>query len=89
MIMAYVLPVIEDAIPSTYREVEISYKSEMRKEVMLEEMNSLYKNDTWKLSKFPKGKKVIGYKWVYTKKQESQDGATVHYKAKLLPKDYA
>jgi len=36
MIVAYVLPVIEDAIPSTYREVEISYELEMWKEAMLE-----------------------------------------------------
>ena len=36
---------------------------------MEEEMNSLYKNDTWELTVLPKGKKAIGCKWVYAKKQ--------------------
>ena len=53
----------------------------MWKEAMLEEMNFLHKNDTWELSEWPKGKKAIGSKWVYAKKQGSQDGGTVCYKA--------
>ena len=36
MNVTYTLSVIEDAIPSTYREVEISYELEMWKEAMLE-----------------------------------------------------
>jgi len=47
MIVAYALSVIEDAIPSAYREAKISFESEMRKEAMLEEMNSLHKNTLW------------------------------------------
>ena len=43
MIMAYaLLLIIEDAISSTYKEAEISYKSEMWKEAMLEEMRILF-----------------------------------------------
>jgi len=41
MIVAYALSVIEDAIPSTYREPEIGSESEMWKEAILEEMDSL------------------------------------------------
>ena len=44
MIVAF--PVIEKAILSTYREVEISSQSKMWKDAMMEEMSSLYKNDT-------------------------------------------
>jgi len=40
----------------------------MWKNVMVEEMGSLYKNDTWELTELPKGKKAIGCKWVYAKK---------------------
>ena len=58
MTVAYTLLVIEDAIPSTYKDVEISSESEMWKEAMLEEMNSLHKNDTWELSELPKRKKA-------------------------------
>ena len=43
----------------------------MWKDAMEEEMNSLYKNDTWELTELPKGKKAIGCKWVYAKKQGS------------------
>ena len=68
MVVAYALPVVEEAIPSTYREAEISLESKIWKDAMKEEMNSLYKNDTWELTELPKGKKTIGYKWVYAKK---------------------
>ena len=46
MIVAYALPVIEEAIPSTYREAKISSELKIWKDVMEEEMKSLYKNDT-------------------------------------------
>jgi len=50
MIVAYTLPVIEEAISYTYREAEISSESKMRKDIMMEEMDSLHKNDTWELT---------------------------------------
>ena len=40
-------------------------------EAMVEEMESLNKNKTWELSELPKGKKPIGYKWVFKKKGSS------------------
>jgi len=55
MIVTYAIPVIEKAIPSTYREAEISSEFKMWKDVMMEEMSSLHKNDTWELSELPKG----------------------------------
>ena len=66
--MAYALSVIEEAIPYTYRKAEISSEFKMWKDAMVEEMSSLYKNDTWELTELPKGKKIIGCKWVYAKK---------------------
>jgi len=41
MIVAYALPVVEEAISSTYKEAEISSESKMWKDVMVEEMSSL------------------------------------------------
>jgi len=58
MIMAYALPVIEDIIPSTYGETKISSEFMMWKEAMLEEMDSLQKNDIWELSELSKGSLV-------------------------------
>ena len=62
MIVAYALSVVEETIPSTYKEAEISSESMMWKDAMMEEMSSLYKNDTWKRSELPKRKKAIGSK---------------------------
>jgi len=55
------LPVIEEMIPSTYRETKISLEFKIWKDIA-EEMSSLYKNDTWELTELPKRKKVIGCK---------------------------
>ena len=87
--MAYALPVVEEVISSTYREAEISLEFKMWKDALMEEMSSLHKNDTWELSEFPKGKKVIECKWVFTKKQGSSYGDTVRYKARVVAKSYA
>jgi len=46
MIVAYTLLIVEEAISSTYRETEISLESKMWRGVMMEEMNSLHKNNT-------------------------------------------
>ena len=56
---------------------------------MEEKMKSLYKNDTWELTRLPKGKKEIGCKWVYAKKQGSHQEDMVQYKARLVAKGYA
>ena len=55
MIMVYTL--CDSAI---YRKAQISSESNMWKDVMMEEMSSLNKNDTWELSALPRGKKAIG-----------------------------
>ena len=46
MIVVFTLSIIEEAIPSTYREAEISSESKMRKDVMMKGISSLLKNDT-------------------------------------------
>jgi len=46
MIVAYALPIIEEVIPSTYREAEISSEFKIWKDTIMEEMSSLHKNDT-------------------------------------------
>ncbi|KAH9699706.1 hypothetical protein KPL71_024470 [Citrus sinensis] len=55
---------------------------------MEEEMKSLHQNQTWELVKLPKGKRTIGNKWVYTKKQESLNQTTPRYKARLVAKGF-
>lgn len=53
-------------IPNDWREA----KQDPRwHQAMLEELEALEKNKTWDLVPFPKGKKVVNCKWVYTVKQ--------------------
>ena len=35
---------------------------------MIDEMQALENNDTWKLVPLPPGKTLVGYRWVYTVK---------------------
>ena len=56
---------------------------------MEEEMQSFQKNQTWKLASLPKGKKAIGCKWVYAKKDGFPHRDNVCYKARLVAKGYA
>ena len=56
---------------------------------MDDEMQSLQKNQTWDLVQLPKGKKEIGCKWVYTKKEGTTGKDSVLFKARLVAKGYA
>ncbi|GJV12794.1 transposable element [Tanacetum coccineum] len=52
-------------------------------------MQSLQKNQTWELTNLPEGKKAIGCKWVYAKKEGFPGQDDVRYKARLVAKGYA
>ena len=55
---------------------------------MNEEMVTLDANETWDLVPLPEGKNVIGCKWVY-KVKHNTDGIISRYKARLVAKGYA
>lgn len=54
---------------------------------MHEEMSALQKNETWTLKNLPRGQKVIGCKWIYNKKRDSNDNVN-KYKARLVARGY-
>jgi len=54
---------------------------------MVEEINALIKNDTWKLTTFLIGKKTIGCKWVFVVKQKL-NRAIERFKMRLVAKDF-
>lgn len=54
---------------------------------MEEKMKALERNKTWEIVDLPKGKKLVGYKWVFTVKYKS-DGSVGRYKARLVTKGY-
>ena len=86
--VAYALPVVDD-VPSTFLEAVRSTENDRWKNAMEEEMQSLQKNETWKLTQLPKGKKAIGCKWVFAKKEGFPEKNDVRYNARLVAKGYA
>ena len=54
---------------------------------MKEEIDAIERNNTWELCKLPKGKKLVGSKWVYKTKCKS-DGSVERYKARLVVKGF-
>lgn len=55
--------------PFTFKEATNRKDNDKWLVAMLEEMESLQKNKTWELVKLPKGKKAIGCKWIFRKKE--------------------
>ncbi|KAI3454127.1 hypothetical protein Pfo_010790, partial [Paulownia fortunei] len=74
---------------STFQDAVRSSESEKWKGAMEEEMQSLQKNKTWKVTQLPKGNKAIGCKWVFAKKEGFPDKNDMRYKARLVAKGYA
>ena len=66
---------------AVYVDTKIQWES-----VMKDEMDSLLKNKTWDLCKFPVGKKALQNKWVYRVKEE---GGKKIFKARLVVKGFA
>ena len=89
MVVAYALLVIDDDIPNTFSEALRNSENDQWKFAMKKEMKSLHQNQTWELVELPKGKKAIGNKWVYTKKQRSPNQSTLLYKGRLVAKGFA
>ena len=55
---------------------------------MNEELDQIEKNQTWELVPSPKGKNVIGTKWIF-KNKLNEDGEVIRNKARLLCNGYA
>ncbi|KAL4555898.1 hypothetical protein LXL04_038530 [Taraxacum kok-saghyz] len=72
------------SIPNNVQE---AVKDEKWKKAMNEEMEALQKNETWELVKLLPGKKLVGCRWIYTLKLDS-NGNIDRYKARLVAKGY-
>lgn len=62
--------------------------SEEWQAAMKEELAMIEKNETWQLVERPKGRKVIGVRWVFRTKL-NPDGSVNKHKARLVVKGYA
>ena len=77
-----------DDIPTTYKDAVQSSEEDKWRIAMDEEMQSLHQNHTWRLANLPEGKKAIGCKWVFAKKEGFPNQEDVRYKARLVAKGY-
>ncbi|GKC51490.1 putative RNA-directed DNA polymerase, partial [Tanacetum coccineum] len=74
--------------PECYAEtMEDEHKKEWFKAVE-DEMKSLYENNTFELTKLPKGKRALKNKWVYKLKTEEHT-SRLRYKARLVVKGFS
>ena len=75
---------IEEEEPTCYREAagQAAWEQAMKIEI-----EAIEKNETWSLTKLPVGHKVIGLKWVFKLKKNS-NGEIIKYKARLVAKGY-
>ena len=86
--LAYCL-VISSRDPSTFQEAIDSFERYKWMEAIVEEMESLNKNKTWEYSELPKGKKLIGCKWVFRKKEAVSDMEGERFNTRLVARGYS
>jgi hypothetical protein len=79
-----VLTSIDDE-PKSVDEPVNSTEGKLWKDSMVEEMESLCKNETWDLVKLPSGRNLVGSKWVFNKKMNVV-GQVEKFKARLVAK---
>ena len=66
---------------------EEAIKEDTWKKAMEVEIEGIEKNSTWQLVERPKDKEIIGVKWIYKVKYNS-DGSVQRHKARLVAKGY-
>jgi len=60
---------LADAEPINYK---AALNEKMWKNAMIEEFNSINRNNTWELSEFPANKKAIDVKWIFQIETEAK-----------------
>lgn len=79
---------INQCEPKSLKEALAGPDAEKWRLAMEEELQSLNKNQTWKLMPLPKGKNAVGCKWVF-KIKELSDGRPNRFKARLVAQGFS
>ncbi|KAH9684927.1 hypothetical protein KPL70_013734 [Citrus sinensis] len=79
---------INDDEPKTYQEAITSKNSLEWKRAMDEEVESLMKNETWKLIRKPEKKKDVNCKWIYKIKEGIPGAEPRRFKARLVARGF-
>ena len=74
--------------PSTFGEAVSSQNRQKWQEAMECEIESLRKHNVWELVPLPKGRKLVGSKWVF-KTKVNPEGETERYKARLVAQGFS
>ena len=74
--------------PQSYTAAINSDNAPQWKNAMMDEYNSLIKNNTWELTPLPPGRKAIGTRWVFRIKQNA-NGSIERYKARWVAKGFS
>ncbi|KAL0559388.1 hypothetical protein IC582_003997 [Cucumis melo] len=69
------------------KNIHIALKCPEWKNVVMEEMKALEKNNTWEICALPNGHKPVGCKWVFTLKYKA-DGTLDRHKVRLVAKGF-
>ena len=76
---------IIDAEPTYYEE---AIEKKVWKDAMIEEYQSIIKNDVWDVVSRPKEKSIVSSKWIY-KTKHSTDGSIEKYKARFVARRFS
>ena len=74
--------------PRNFREAQESKERQQWQCAMEEELESLKKNNTWKLADLPKTQRVVKCKWVFKKKDGIPRVEKARFKARLVAKGF-
>jgi hypothetical protein len=76
---------IRESDPSTFEEAT---SRQVWRDAMMEEYNSIMKNDVWEVVPRPEGKSVVTSKWLYKLKQVA-DGSIEKYKYRFVARGFS
>jgi hypothetical protein len=76
---------IIDSEPSSYEEAS---SQPVWKDAMMEEYQSIMKNDVWDIVPRPKGKYVVSFKWIY-KIKYVVDGSIEKHKVRFVARGFS
>ncbi|CAM8975411.1 unnamed protein product [Rhodiola kirilowii] len=79
---------IKYVIPDTYKQALSSDQSEKWKKAMIEEIQSMHGNNTWKLVPRPADVKPLACKWIYRITEGNSSTDPPRFKARLVAKGF-
>lgn len=74
--------------PRTYHEAMSSHDAQQWSEAVRAELDALNQLRTWRPAKLPKGAKLVGTRWLFKRKRDS-DGVVIKYKGRVIAQGWS